>query len=74
MGDRKHLPVPQGMGARLRRVREEKCLTQKELGDLAHVSETTIGQIERGGDARASTLLSLAGALGVSAGWLSFGG
>jgi transcriptional regulator with XRE-family HTH domain len=36
------------VGFNIRRVREEKGLTQEELGDLAGLHRAYIGQIERG--------------------------
>jgi len=48
----------------LQRRRLEAALSQTELGDKATVSRATIARIERGEEARPSTLRRLADALG----------
>ena len=51
----------------LRRYRQRAALTQRELGERARVTHSTIHRIEAGKqDARPSTLRKLARALGVS--------
>jgi len=50
---------------RLKQVRESKLLTQKELAAKVGIGEISISRIERGGDARISTVRLLAEALGV---------
>jgi DNA-binding XRE family transcriptional regulator len=53
---------------KVKEVREnhEPPMTQQELAALAGLSLRTIGYIEAGGDAKSSTLRSIAQALGVS--------
>jgi len=54
-------------GAVLRRLREERGLTQEELAERAGVSATYVGFIERGDNVPTLTiLLDLASALGIS--------
>ena len=54
------------IGKRLRELRQERALTQKELAELAQVSEITISELENNRrTAAARTLRKLAGALGV---------
>jgi DNA-binding XRE family transcriptional regulator len=50
---------------RLRRVREEQALTQRQLAQQADVTQATIVHAERGGDVRPTTVRKLADALGV---------
>jgi len=56
------------IGPQLRKLREQKQLTQQALAVAAGVSVSLVTQIEQGrtGDPRLSTLRALAGALGVS--------
>jgi transcriptional regulator with XRE-family HTH domain len=49
----------------LRRVRQLKLMTQKQLAEKAHVSPTTVMQIERGHAAQFETIKKLCDALGV---------
>ena len=57
----------ESLGARLRRLRQKARLTQQQLATAAGLAITSLAQIERGagGDPRLSTLLALAGTLGV---------
>ena len=56
-------------GARARRLREARLLTQERLGEHAGLHTTQVGHIERGErDVRLSTILKLAHALGVEIG------
>ena len=53
-------------GARLRRVRRERALSQQDLVRMTGVSQATLSDLEQGKrEARASTLRKLAEALGV---------
>lgn len=63
------------IGARIQKARQRKKLTQGELARQAGLySEMMISRYERGvSTPRASTLVELARALGVSAGWLLSG-
>ncbi len=54
------------MLTRLRRLREERALTQRELAELAGTTAVTIIHAEKGGETRPSTLRKLANALGVT--------
>ena len=49
----------------LKRLRDESLLSQRELAEMAGVSEATVFKLEKGQKARGSTLRKLAGALGV---------
>lgn len=52
---------------RLRRVRERRALTQRELAEKAGLSRVTLVRIERGAvEPHPSTVRKLAGALGVA--------
>ena len=54
------------LAANLRRARSEAQLTQEALGDLAGMHPTEVSRLERGvRDARLSTLVRLARALGI---------
>lgn len=63
------------IGARLRRARERKLITQADLSVASGVTEATISRIENGqsGPTRPSTTRKLAQALGVDPVWLMFG-
>ena len=50
----------------LRRIRNQRSLTQQELADKAHVDRATVSRAERGFGVRAPILRKLARALGVS--------
>ena len=50
---------------RLRRLRLERAMTQRELCERSGVTQVTIVRAERGEDTRPSTLRKLAQALGV---------
>ena len=53
-------------GARLRRLRREKALSQQDLLRITGVAQATLSDLERGKrGARASTLRKIAEALGV---------
>lgn len=53
-------------GRNLARLREQKHLSQEELGIRAGLHRTAVGQLERGQQiARVDSLVRLAGALGV---------
>ena len=55
------------IGRRLRAARREKDLTQEKLAELADISESFLGHIERGGKVLSvETLAKLANALGLS--------
>ena len=57
---------PSGFGPELRRVREEKGLTQKELGDAAGIHPNTVARLERGEvEPSWQVVLAAAKALGV---------
>jgi transcriptional regulator with XRE-family HTH domain len=60
------LDVRYRLGGKLRAVREQRILTQSELGKLADLSEQTVRQLELGNQrARPATLRALAKALHV---------
>jgi ribosome-binding protein aMBF1 (putative translation factor) len=66
-----------GQAARLRQAREAKGWSLRDLVAASGVSVRTIHAIEDGKGSGASTcvtMASLADALGVSRGWLAFGG
>src|SRR5262245_57313723 len=73
MNDEKQLPP---LAQRLRRLREARGLSQMELAVKAKLSLSAIFQVEQGRkeDVRASTLLAIAQALGVSMDELFRGG
>lgn len=53
-------------GANLRRLREERALSQEELGFRSGLHRTAVGQLERGERiARTDSLVQLSGALAV---------
>lgn len=57
---------PSGFGAALRRVRDEKGVTQKKLGDDAGIHPNTVARLERGEvEPSWQVVLALASALGV---------
>lgn len=59
---------------RLKEARAEACLTQQQLADLCHVSQSTIAGIERGRNRRGSLLLPrIAAVLRVNVLWLAEG-
>jgi transcriptional regulator with XRE-family HTH domain len=62
MAKREHL------GVRLHRLRLERGLTMEVLAKRAGLTRQAISQIERSGGAKASTILPLAKALGVTVG------
>lgn len=64
-----------GVARRLKAQREERGLSQRELGERSGVSHRTIGLIEmnRGGAAGIDTIEALARALGVRPAWLAYG-
>ncbi len=66
----------QGQGERLRRTREAKAYSLRDLAAAAGVTTRTIQAIESGGKGETScaVVAALADALGVPRGWLAFGG
>ncbi len=54
------------LGEMLRRHREERCMTQTELSDLASVSVKTVQRIESGGPASAAAVREVCRLLGVA--------
>lgn len=72
MAGRGELP-PSGFGAGLRRLRDEKGWTQKELADAAELHPNTVARLERGEHEPTWPLvLKLAGVFGVDC--TAFGG
>jgi SOS-response transcriptional repressor LexA len=61
------------LAKRLRWSRKQKRLSQEELGKLAGVSQSTIGNLEAGTRASARKIASIAAALSVNALWLAEG-
>ncbi len=60
---------------KLKRLREDRVLSQRELARLAGLAQGTVWRIENGcPDARTSTIRKLAGALGVEPRELRKGG
>jgi len=56
------------VGSNIRKFRQQKGLTQKELGDLLEISEAMVGQYERGvRNPKLETINKIAAALGVTA-------
>jgi transcriptional regulator with XRE-family HTH domain len=54
------------MGKNIARHREERGVSQEDLGFLADLHRTAVGQLERGErTARADTVLKLCGSLGI---------
>lgn len=51
---------------KLKELRKSQGLTLKALSELSHVPQRTIEDLERRNDGRASTLIKLADALGVT--------
>ncbi len=49
----------------LRRCREERAMTQRQLSERSGVTQATIVHAEKGGDTRPTTVRKLADALGV---------
>ena len=73
------LPWPNlslGQSERLRRTRHQRGYSLRHLAALSGVSPATIRSIESGGKGapRCDVLAALADALGVSRGWLAYGG
>lgn len=66
----------QGQADRLRRTRESKAYSLRDLAAAAGVTTRTIQAIEAGGKGETScaVIAALADALGVPRGWLAFGG
>lgn len=59
------------VGRRLRELRRQKGLTQEELASRAHTHPVEVGRVERGTrDPRLTTLVRMAGGLGVEPGEL----
>ncbi len=62
------------VGQRLRRARERRALSQRDLARLSGVAYTTIARLERDRHRPIpSTVRKLAAALGVDPAWLLFG-
>lgn len=55
------------VGARVRRIRIDKPLTQEELAVRAGVSLSVVARLERGGDVRLGSVVSVLRALGLLA-------
>lgn len=53
------------VGSTIRKMREQRGMTQQGLADKAAVSRVTISNIERGSDIAVSNLLSIGKALGI---------
>lgn len=68
--------IGEGLARRLRLTREKAGLGQDDLAQRAGCTRAQIWNLEsgKGGGARLDTIESVAEALGVSAGWLAFGG
>lgn len=68
--------LAQGQAERLRRTREAKGWSLRDLAAAAGVTTRTIGAIESGakGETSCAVVAALADALGVPRGWLAFGG
>ena len=67
-GRERDLVVAQVFGRNLARCREAVGISQEDLGFMADLHRTAVGQLERGERvARSDTLLRLCGSLGVSA-------
>lgn len=66
----------QGQGERLRRTRESKGYSLRDLAAAAGLTTRTIQAIEAGakGETSCAVIAALADALGVPRGWLAFGG
>lgn len=66
----------QGQAERLRRTRESKGYSLRDLAAASGVTTRTIQAIESGGKGETScaVIAALADALGVPRGWLGFGG
>lgn len=58
---------------RLRAARKEAGLTQEELAEAAHTTQSVIQKIENGHSKRPRRINDIAAVLGVSPGWLLFG-
>lgn len=50
---------------KLRNLREEKVLSQRELARMAGLTHTTVWRLEHGYEARPGTIRKVAGVLGV---------
>jgi len=63
------------LGERLKQLRKRRVMTQEALSQSSGVTEATISRIEKGrtGPTRQSTVIKLAGALGVEPSYLLFG-
>jgi transcriptional regulator with XRE-family HTH domain len=59
-----------GVGARVRQVRQEKGITQKDLADLSGVCQQMISKLEVGKAQSSANIVRLAVALDVSPAWL----
>lgn len=63
---RKHEQQLQQVGRTVKRLREERKLSQEALADRARIHSVMVSRVERGDtDARVSTLISIAGGLDV---------
>lgn len=62
-----------GLATRLWQVRTQRGLSVLALAQVAGLSHTAVGNLERGAIPNVATAESLAKALGVSPGWLAYG-
>jgi len=58
------------LGVELRRARDEKGLTHKDIADVTGIHRRTIGNLERGENTNIDNYLRYADALGLEYGWL----
>lgn len=65
--------IAQQLGERVRAMREDLGLSQRQLAEMAGMDATTLSNIERGGNPRLSSLIGLASALRLPSVELLFG-
>jgi len=73
MGSALESVTTDGMGMRLRASRLQRGLTKAALARMVKLSPSAYAKIEDGGQTGVDVLESIAGALSISAPWLSFG-